>query len=279
MGIDPRSSNQSIVEATVKYLLWSVVVAAFLLSNSRGASAQTDITVLAPGPMGREMLPRLIEGFENRTNDKVDITFAQGSRDSEPFGTKQLVAQGKGLDVSIMFAPFPEALASGNIVSNSATTLARLVLAVTVRKGTPLPDISTPAAVKQMLLAAKFISIVDPSQGSLGGEAMEVLKKLGIADQMQPKIKAVENSALAETAVAKGETNLFLGPQLSDKLATGVDVVIVGGLPRGASTPVDVVAFVSTHALDPKASKALLQYLKTPEAEAYYKAAGMLPAH
>ena len=263
----------------MKYFLWSVVVAAFVLSNSSGARAQTDITLLAPGPIGREMLPRLVEGYETRTNNKVDITFAQGSRDSEPFGTKQLVAQGKGMDVSIMFAPFPEALASGNVVPNSATTLARLVLAVTVRKGTPLPDISTPAAVKQMLLAAKFISIVDPAEGSLGGEAMEVFKKLGIADQMRPKIKAVESSAVAEAAVAKGETDLFLGPQVSDKLAAGVEVVKVGGLPSGASTPVDVVGFISTHALDPKASRALLQYLKTPEAEAYYTAAGMLPAH
>ena len=148
-----------------------------------------------------------------------------------------------------------------------------------MRKGTPLPDISTPAAVKRMLLAAKSISIVDPSAGRLGGEAMEVLKKLGIVEQMQPKIKAVENSALAEAAVAKGETDLFLGPQLSDKLAAGVDVFVVGGLPRGASTPVDAVGFVSTHAIDPKAAKALLQYLKSPEAESFYKAAGMLPAH
>jgi len=130
-----------------------------------------------------------------------------------------------------------------------------------------------------MLLAAKSISIVDPSAGRLGGEAMEVLKKLGIVEQMQPKIKAVENSALAEAAVAKGETDLFLGPQLSDKLAAGVDVFVVGGLPRGASTPVDAVGFVSTHAIDPKAAKALLQYLKSPEAESFYKAAGMLPAH
>ena len=263
----------------MKYLLGSIITVAFLLGNACGARAQTEITLLAPIPVGREMLTNLIEGFENRTNDKVEVTFAEDSSDSEPFGTKQLVARGGDFDVSILLAPFPEALASGNIVAGSATTLARLVLAVTVRKGTPLPDISSPAAVKRMLLAAKSVSIVNPSEGRLGGEAMEVFKKLGIADQMQPKIKAVENSALAEAAVAKGETDLFLGPQLSDKLAAGVDVFVVGGLPRGVSTPIDVVGFVSTHAIDPKAAKSLLQYLKSPEAEAFYKAAGMLPAH
>ena len=53
----------------------------------------------------------------------------------------------------------------------------------------------------------------------------------------------------------------------------------MGGLPKGASTPIDVVGFVSTHATDPKAAKALLEYLASPEAEAAYKAAGMEAAH
>jgi molybdate transport system substrate-binding protein len=227
--------------------------------------------------LGRETLEKLIAGFESKTGDKVKVTFGQGSRDSAPWGTRQLVARGAALDVSIMFAPFPAALASGNIVNNSATPLAKLVLGVSVRKGAPKPDISTPAAVKRMLLAAKSIAIVEPAQGTLGGEAMDALKKLGIAEQVQPKIKAFEGSGLAEASVAKGETDLFLGPQLSDRLADGVD--LVGGLPRGVSTPIDAVGFVSTHAKDPKAAKALLQYLASPEAEAAYKAAGMLPAH
>jgi molybdate transport system substrate-binding protein len=263
-------------EETVKYLLSSVVLAALLLGNSYGACAQTEITLLAPGPM-RAPLDKLIAGFEAKTGDKVKVTYGQGSRDTPPYGTRQLVARGQGLDVSIMFAPFPAALASGNVVRNSATRLAGIVLAVTVRKGAPKPDISTPAAVKQMLLAAKSVAIVDPAQGTLGGEAMDVLKKLGIAEQMQPKLKILEGSPLAEASVAKGESELFLGPQLSDTLRDGVD--LVGGLPRSVSTPVDAVGFVSTHAKDPKAAKALLQYLKSPEAEAAYKAARMDPAH
>ena len=82
---------------------------------------------------------------------------------------------------------------------------------------------------------------------------MEALKKLGIADQVQAKLKAVGESREAEEAVAKGETDLFLGPELSDKLVDGID--LVGGLPKRASTPIDVVGFVSTHATDPKAAE------------------------
>jgi molybdate transport system substrate-binding protein len=256
----------------VKYLLSFVVVVAVLLGSSYGARAQTEITLLVPGPMGRETMPKVVAGFESKTGNKVKMTFAVGSRDVEPYGTKQLVARGQGSDVSIMFAPFPEALASGNVVRGSATTLARLVLGLSVRKGAPKPDISSAAAVKRALLEAKAIAIIEPAQGTLGHQAMEVLQKLGIADQVQPKIKLG-----GAQPVAKGEADIFLGPEVSDNVPDGIDVV--GAVPRSIATPVEIVGFVSAHAKDPKAAKALLQYLKSPEAEALYKAQGLLPAH
>jgi len=267
-------------EEALKYLLSSVVVVAFLLGNSYGARAQSGITLLAPTPI-REPLEKAIASFESKTGDKVTVTWAVGSRDTEPYGTRQLVARGQAKDVSIMFAPFPEALASGNIDPKSETKICGIVMAVTVKKGAPVPDISSAAAVKRMLAAAKSVAIVEPTQGTLGQEGGALLKKLGMADQMQGKIKAYPGSGQAEQAVANGEAELFLGPQASDKLPANVsaDLVMVGGLPQDASTPVDVVGFVSTHASDPKAAKALLQFIKSGEAEAAYKAFGLRPAH
>ena len=264
-------------EKAVKYLLSSFVLGAILLGNSYAARAQTEITLLAPGPLGRETMDKLIANFESKTGDKVKVTYGQGSRDTPPYGTRQLVARGQALDVSIIFAPYPQAVSSGSVDPKSATTIARLLLGISVKKGAPKPDISTPAAIKKTLLAAKSIVIVDPAQGTLGGEAMDALKKLGLAEEVKPKLKIVEGSGQAEDAVAKGEVELFIGPQVSDKLRDGVE--LVGGLPHSASTPVYAVGYVSTKAKDPKAAKALLAYLKSPEAEAAYKAAGMEPAH
>jgi molybdate transport system substrate-binding protein len=252
-----------------------LAIAAVLLLSASGARAQSEITLLAPGPLGRETIDKLVANFEAKTGDKVKVTYGQGSRDTPPYGTRQLVARGQAQDVSIIFAPYPQAVNSGNVDRKTATTVARLLLGVTVKKGAPKPDISTPAALKKTLLAAKSIVIVDPAQGTLGGEAMDALKKLGIAEQVKPKMKIVEGSPVAEEMVAKGEAELFLGPQVSDRLREGVE--LVGGVPRSAATPVDAVGYVSTHAKDPKAAKALLAYLASPEAEAAYKAAGMLP--
>jgi ABC-type Fe3+ transport system substrate-binding protein len=41
---------------------------------------------------------------------------------------------------------------------------------------------------------------------------------------------------------------------------------------------VKVVAFISTHARDAKAAKALVDYLSSPDAEASYKKDGLEPA-
>jgi molybdate transport system substrate-binding protein len=261
----------------VKFWCSSLVVAALLLGNAYAGNAQTEITLLVPGPMGRETVDKLIAGFESETGDKVKATYGQGSRETPPYGTRQLVTHGQALDVSIIFAPYPPAVASGNVDPKSATRLARIVLGLSVKKGAPKPDISTTAAVKRTLLAAKSIVIVDPSTGTLGGQAMDSLKKLGLVEQVKPKLKTVEGSQEAEAMVAKGEAELFFGPEVSDKLREGVD--LVGPLPRGASTPIDVVGYVSSKAKDPKAAKALLQYLASPEAEAAYKAARLGPAH
>jgi molybdate transport system substrate-binding protein len=258
------------LEDNVKHLLTSLLVVAVLLGVSAAARAQKEISLLVPGPMGRDTMPKIVSGFEMKTGYKVKITFAVGSRDVEPYGTKQLVQHGQASDVSIMFAPFPEALASGNVDPHSATKLAGLVLALSVRKGAPKPDISSAAAVKQTLLSAKSIAIIDPAQGTLGHQAMDVLQKLKIADEVKPKLKTGGAPVLA-----KGDADLFIGPEVSDPVPQGIDVV--GAFPKDVATPVEIVGFVSTHAQDPKAAKALLKYLRGPEAEAAYKAQGLLP--
>lgn len=251
----------------MKYVFSLVVIVILVLGNSSRVCAQSEVSLLAPRPI-QEPLEKLISGFESKTKYKVKATWGSG------LGTKQQVAQGEASDVSVMFSPFPEALASGNVVSGSAKTLVRLVLAAAVKKGAPKPDISTPEAAKRMLLGAKSIIAVDPAQGSAGVAAVAALQKLGIADQVKPKLKFVPNGGVVQTSVANGETEIALGPYVSDMRNPGLDVL--GGLPREVSTPTDVVGFVSSHAKDSGAAKALLDYLSSsPEAAQVYKAAGM----
>src|SRR5207244_9738771 len=116
--------------------------------------AQNEVTLLAPRPV-QGPIEKLNKEFEAKTNYKVNATWDSG------LGTKKMVAEGKYQDVSVMFSPFPDALASGNVDKNSGQVLMRLVMAVAVKKGAPKPDISNAEAVKKMMLSAKSVGTDD----------------------------------------------------------------------------------------------------------------------
>lgn len=252
----------------MKYLPSLAAVITLVLGISHSAAAQAEVTLIAPGGI-KAAIEQLIPGFERKTGDKVKATFGSG------LGTKKQVAGGEAFDVPIMQPPYPEVLASGNVIANTATPLASVAVGVAVRKGAPKPDISTPDAVKRMLLDAKSISYPDPAGGAAAGVTFdETLKKLGISEQIQSKLRR-SSGAAAMRMVAKGEVDIGLS-FLSEMGEPGIDVV--GPLPREISTPTTLVGFVSTRAKDPAAAKALLDYLSSPEAAAVYKSQGMQSA-
>jgi molybdate transport system substrate-binding protein len=252
----------------VKRLLSSAFVLTVVLGGLYSAQAQSEVTLIAPGGI-RAPIEQLIPGFESKTGNKVKATFGSGN------GTKQQVIRGEAFDVPVVQVPYDEVIASGNVVASTETPLANVSVGVAVRKGGPRPNISTPEAVKQMLLAAKSISYPDAAAGAAAGVSFnQTLKKLGIADQIQSKIKLAQGGAGAMGLVAKGEVEIGL-TFLSEMEDPGIDVV--GPLPKEISTPTILVGFVSTHAKDPAAAKALLAYLSSPEAAAIYKAKGMKP--
>jgi molybdate transport system substrate-binding protein len=252
----------------MKHRLSSALVLALVLVGSYSARAQSEVTLIAPGGI-RAPIEQLIPGFESKTGNKVKATFGSGN------GTKQQVIRGEAFDVPVVQVPYDQVIASGNVAASSETPLANVSVGVAVRKGAPRPDISTPEAVKHMLLAAKSISYPDAAAGAAAGVSFnQTLKKLGIADQIQPKIKLAQGGAGAMELVAKGEVEIGL-TFLSEMEDPGIDVV--GPLPREISTPTILVGFVSAHAKDPVAAKALLAYLSSPEAAAIYKAKGMKP--
>jgi molybdate transport system substrate-binding protein len=248
----------------------SSILCVLVLGISDSARAQSEITLIAPGGI-RAAIEQLIPGFESKTGRKVKATFGSGG------GTRQQVARGEAFDVPIVQPPYPEVLASGNVVVSSATPLATIALGVAVKKGAPKPDLSSAEAVKRTLLAAKSVSYPDAARGAAAGVSFnETLKKMGIAEQMQPKIKLAQGGAAAMAMVARGEAEIGL-TFLSEMEDPGIDVV--GPLPREISTPTSLVGFVSSHAKDPAAAKSLLEYLSSRGAAAAYQAHRMQPGH
>ena len=252
----------------MKRRMLSVAAAVFVLASSSIAQNQKDLSVLA-SILFRPALDKVIPGFESKTGYKVNFTWGTGVT------ARERVASGEIFDASIVFAPFTEALASGQVVVSSAKTLAGIKLSVTVRQGGPKPDISTPEAVKRTLLAAKSITYVDPARGTIGQNALATLQRLGLVEQLRSKTVLATGGGNAQELVAKGAVEINLGPYFNDELVPGVERI--GALPRDVSTPTAIVGLIGIHAKDPAAAKALLDYLSSAEANKVYKEIGMEP--
>ena len=260
----------------------SAIVAIALACGWAAAQAQSEVTLLAVGPM-RAPTQKIIAGFEAKTGRKVKVTYGNGVE------TRRMVAKGQPLDVSVIIAPFPGALTSGSIVLNSATPIASILTAVGVPKGRPKPDISTPDALKKALLAAKRIGYEDPDFTVAGQGPLEALTKLGITEQVASKSEvelgpgaqgispeATRNTVKTATRLANGDIDIGM-LMLSDMLPEKDKYDIVGVLPRNVTAPVSVVGFISAHASDPAGAKALLDYLASSDAQAVWKEAGYGP--
>src|SRR6266699_3425834 len=260
----------------------AIFVIALVFGSWAGAGAQSEITLLAVGPM-RVPTQKIVANFEAKTGYKVKVTYGNGAE------TRRTVAKGQALDVSLIIAPFPGAIASGTIIPSSATPIANFLTGVAVPKGRPKPDISTPAAVKKALLAAKSIGYEDPDFTVAGEGPVEALNKLGIADQVATKSKvmlgpggagvsptATEGARTTYQRLESGDIDIGM-LLLSDEIRykDKFDIVVV--LPRTICTPTPMVGFIATHASDPAGAKALLQYLASPDAEAIFKEAGLEP--
>jgi molybdate transport system substrate-binding protein len=251
----------------MRYLLSSAVLA--LVVGSSSCAGAVELTLIGPGGI-RAAASELIANFERKTGNTVKATFGSGG------GTKERVVKGDAFDVPIVQVPYEDVIKSGHVVVASETPLANVSVGLAVRTGAPKPDISTADAVKKLLIGAKSIAYPNAATGAAAGVSFdETLKKLGIADEMKPKIKIAQGGAGAMALLAKGEVEY--GLTFVSEIITEPGVEAVGPLPRDISTPTFLTAFLSADTKNAEAAKALISYLSSPEAAAVYKARGMLP--
>jgi molybdate transport system substrate-binding protein len=237
---------------------------AIFFSPVSGALA-ADLKLLAGGSMTaslKELGPR----FEKATGHKLDIMFA---------ATPDLIKAATSAPFDLGVVPVDvinDSNVRSRIAAGSTTDIARVGFGVAVRAGAPKPDVSTPEALKATLLKAQSITFLPAS--AAGAYVIKVFDRLGIADAMNAKTKPQTATAMIAEAVAKGEAEL--GVFLTNVLiAPGVD--LAGPFPGDLQQDLVFVGMLAADSKNAAAAKALLDYLKTPEAAAVFKAKGVTP--
>ena len=235
----------------------------------RGA-AGAEIKVLTAGAF-KQVLLALLPDFERTSGHKVTV-----ENDTVGALTKR-IAGGEAFDLAVLTPKAVDDLAKeGKFAAGSRANLARVGIGVVVKDGTPKPDISSLAAFKQALLAAKSVAYIDPAAGGSSGiYVAALLDKLGIAAEVKPKAKLIPGGAVAEH-VAKGEAELGIH-QISEILPVK-GITLVGPLPAEIQNYTVYAAGVGAHAKESDAAKALIKALSGPAAAEVLKSKGMEPA-
>ena len=166
-----------------------------------------------------------------------EFTRASGHEVELVFNTvgalKDRFAGGEATDVIILSFPAIEALEQGRPAhAGSRTDLGRAACGVAVRDGMLMPDIATPEAFKRALLHAQSIGANDPAHGGSSGIYFaELLAKLGMADELKPKMVLGKTGREVAMLVASGRAEL--GITFTSEFIPVQGTRVVGPLPKG----------------------------------------------
>jgi molybdate transport system substrate-binding protein len=240
----------------------SVLVCTAILFGGSAVAAEIKLI----GSTGvRAVVSELAPQFEKSTGHKVVTDFAVIAI------LKRRIEAGEAFDIVI---PGPELIdelvKQGKVASDTRAAFGRTGVALGVRKGAPKPDISTPEKLKRVLLDARAVG--HSREGQSGVHFRAALERLGIAQEMAPKLRAYDDGG-ASIALQKGEIDIAAsgtGPILE---MPGADYL--GGLPPEVQSYVRFSIGVSTAAKDPQAARALARFLTSPAAAPAFKAKGL----
>lgn len=239
-------------------------IVGFALPLLIGQAQAAEIKVLASTAV-KTTLEELGPQFEKATGNKVDLTFAPAAV------LKTKIDQGTAFDVAILTAQVTDGLAGEGKIDTARTTVAHSGIGVAIQKGAPKPDISTTEAFKRALLNAKSIGFT--AGGATGAYLKTLFEKLGIAEELKPKLKLLQGAAGA--AAAAGEVEIGM-TQISEILPYA-NAELVGPLPADVQSYTYFSAAASATSKEADVAKAFIKFLGAPAALVVIKAKGMEP--
>ena len=251
----------------LRTILRSVLLAAATVCALCPQVAQTaEINVIAANAV-KDGYAELVAAFEKSSGHKVATTWA-GTVNA----TKKL-SDDEVYDLVIIGSNnIDQLIAAGKLAAGSRADFAKTGIGIAVRAGLPKPDVSTSDAVKAAVLAAKSIVY---SAGPSGAYVGELLKKMGIAEQVASRVKQPSSGAEVAAILARGEAD-FGFAQVSEFL-NAPGLIDLGPLPASIQNFTVYAVGLHTAAPSPDAAKALVKHLKAPEAATAIKKMGMEP--
>jgi molybdate transport system substrate-binding protein len=182
--------------------------------------------IILSGGAANGLVSALGSRFKQETGADIDGTFgAVGAMRDKLVG-------GASADLLILTsALIAELTRAGHVAAGSAADLGAIATGVAVRSGDPDPAIDGADALRAALRAADGIYFPDPKLATAGIHFAKVLERLGIAEEVAPRLRTFPNGQTAMAALAALEGGRPIGCTQITEILNTKGVTLVGNLP------------------------------------------------
>jgi molybdate transport system substrate-binding protein len=244
-------------------ILRAIAVLAGLILPQVSQAQAAQLKVLESNAL-KTVMDELGPQFEKATGNKL-VTIVGTTTE-----LRGMIEKGEAFDVALFTKSALDDLAKqGKIADAPRPPIARSGIGVAVRKGAVKPNVSTTAAFKSAMLNAASIGYV--KQTPTAANMKVIFDKLGVADQVQPKIKLLD--VVVPEALTQGKVEIGL-TQISE-IVPNTTVELAGPLPPDIQVYTVFGGGIAPASHD--AAAALVQFLTSPAAVPVLKANGMEP--
>lgn len=230
----------------------------------------TPLKVISAGAVEYIITP-LGPRFTHETGVPVAFTF------NTIAGVRQRLADGERGDIVIgTMAAIRQFEEAGTVVAGSPVELGRTRTGICVREGAPLPDISTPAAFKSLLLGARSFAYTDPKAGGTSGIFLEgLMERLGILAEVKTKSVMCINGEDVVRKVVSGQAEL--GSTFLSEFNLVEGVASAGALPDAFGNATSYSAALLATGRSPDVARRFIALLKAPANRAAWIGGGFEP--
>ena len=235
----------------------------FLAQGARAA----ELRVLSAGAVepGLAAFAQLVHGT---LGDDVRIQFDTAPR------IAQRLAAGEVYDILISPpAVIAQAAKDGKVAADTRAPVGRVGAGIVVRRGVPLPDVATVAALKQTLLAADSVVY---NTASTGLYLDRLFEQLGILGELKRKTTRYADGAAVMEHLLRGTGNeIGFGAMTEIRLYAQKGLQLAGPLPADVQNYTQYEAAMMTGTAVPLVAKAALALLATPAGRAAFATGGV----
>ena len=247
-----------------------LVVTAFVSSilslpipTAHAAELHAEVTISI-----REAVAEVATVFEKRSGHKVKTTVAA------PGEIVATLQAGRQADVVVVTNGALAELEDKGLVRRGGVPLASAGFGLATRSGDHVPDISTPEALRAVLLEASKVILNDPNVAPAGQLLLHIAERLGVADQVKAKSQVVAAGTNVSTLAKDTSPGIVIALSVLPEIAGHPGAKLLGPLPRELQAPVTVFAALGARPQEEAAAQAFLQELGSTEAKKAYAAIG-----